>query len=205
MVVVFLIRQPYLAPRRYLLGTKINCHLSASWKLRLMSKLAVLFKDFTMGERVGLHRLRQDTTDGRVWDVPIILCETNQLLINPECGRQFSVTFQHDRSIRFTACAFCTFNIRESKQQTTSRILQLHDLPKVMVEWLALLLRIREIPVPNLDPETGNFCGFPPSLQDNALKFSHDRFLLNPSQLISHLSPFHSTPYSLSYWKSVVN
>jgi hypothetical protein len=64
------------------------------------------------------------------------------------------------------------FNIRESKQQTTSRILQLHDLPKVMVEWLALLLRIREIPVPNLDPETGypdwNFCGFPPSLQDNA-------------------------------------
>jgi hypothetical protein len=28
-------------------------------------------------------------------------------------------------------------------------------LPNVVVEWLTLLLRIREVPVSNLDPETG--------------------------------------------------
>jgi hypothetical protein len=38
---------------------------------------------------------------------------------------------------------------------------------KVVVEWLTLLLRTREILGPNLGPETG-YPGFPQSLQANA-------------------------------------
>jgi hypothetical protein len=41
----------------------------------------------------------------------------------------------------------------------------------VMVEWLTLLLRNREVPVSNLNPEIGypelTFCGFPQSLKAN--------------------------------------
>jgi hypothetical protein len=66
-------------------------------------------------------------------------------------------------------------------------------ISKVVVEWLALLTRIREVPGSNLSPEIGypdwGFRGFPQSLQAH-LKLGHDRFLLNPSQFIIHLSPF---------------
>jgi hypothetical protein len=65
-----------------------------------------------------------------------------------------------------------------------------------MVEWLALLLRIREVPGSNLSPVTGypdlGFCGFPQSLQANAgidLKLGHDHFLPHPFQFIVHYHP----------------
>jgi len=49
------------------------------------------------------------------------------------------------------------------------------------------------------------FSSVPPGkFWDSTLKLGHDRFLPNPFQFIIHLSPFHSTLYSLSYWKSVV-
>jgi hypothetical protein len=45
------------------------------------------------------------------------------------------------------------------------------NLQNITVEWLALLLCIREVPGSNLGPETGYpevFCGFPLSFQANA-------------------------------------
>jgi hypothetical protein len=38
----------------------------------------------------------------------------------------------------------------------------------------------------------------------STLKLVHDRFLLNPYKFIIHLPPFHSTLFSICYWKSVV-
>jgi hypothetical protein len=44
--------------------------------------------------------------------------------------------------------------------------------PYVLVEWLALLLRIMEVQRSNLGPDTGylteDFCGFPQSLHANS-------------------------------------
>jgi hypothetical protein len=57
------------------------------------------------------------------------------------------------------------------------------NLCNVVVEWLSFLLRIWEIPVSNLGPETGKY-------RDRTLQLSHDRFLSNPFQFIIHLSPF---------------
>jgi hypothetical protein len=48
------------------------------------------------------------------------------------------------------------------------------------------------------------FCGFPYTLQANAgivPKFGHEKFLTHPFQFIFHLSPFHSTLYSLGLLK----
>jgi hypothetical protein len=39
---------------------------------------------------------------------------------------------------------------------------------------------------------------------DITLRLGYDGFLPNPFQFIIHSSPFHSTPYNLSYRKSVV-
>jgi hypothetical protein len=44
----------------------------------------------------------------------------------------------------------------------------------------------------------------PGECRDSALKSGRYRFLPNPFQFVIHVSPFHSTQYSLSYWKSVV-
>jgi hypothetical protein len=44
----------------------------------------------------------------------------------------------------------------------------------------------------------------PGTCQDSTLKLGHDRFFPHPFQFIAHLSPFHSTLYSLSYRQSVV-
>jgi hypothetical protein len=78
--------------------------------------------------------------------------------------------------------------------------------PNVVVEWLALLLRIREVPRSNLGPETGYpnwgfswFSSVPPGeCRDRSLKLSHDRFLPNPFQFIIQLPHFHLTLFSLS-------
>jgi hypothetical protein len=54
---------------------------------------------------------------------------------------------------------------------------------------------------------TEGFRGFrqsPGEGRVSTLKIGHDRFLPNPFQFIIHLSSFHSTLYSLSYWKGVV-
>jgi hypothetical protein len=43
--------------------------------------------------------------------------------------------------------------------------------PNVVIEWLTLLLHIREVPGSNLSPETCYpkvFCGFPQCIQANA-------------------------------------
>jgi hypothetical protein len=53
----------------------------------------------------------------------------------------------------------------------------------VVVEWLALLLHIREVPA----ILTEVFHGFPQSLQ--ALKLGHERFLPHPSRFIIHCHP----------------
>jgi hypothetical protein len=46
------------------------------------------------------------------------------------------------------------------------------------------------------------FASFPPDeCWDSTLKLGHDRFLPNPFQFTIQLSPFHSMPCSLSYWK----
>jgi hypothetical protein len=71
--------------------------------------------------------------------------------------------------------------------------------PNVVVKWLALPFRIREVPGSNLCPETGYpdwdfswFSSVPPGeCHDSILKLG--RFLPNPFQLIIHLSPYHST------------
>jgi hypothetical protein len=74
------------------------------------------------------------------------------------------------------------------------------SLPNVVVEWLTLLLHIREVPGLLLGPPvTGYpdwdfswFSSVPPSeCRDSTLKWGHVRFLPNPFQyIISHL-PYH--------------
>jgi len=46
------------------------------------------------------------------------------------------------------------------------------------------------------------FLSTPGKCRNNTLKSGHDRFLPNPFQFIIHISPFHSTLYSFSCWKS---
>jgi hypothetical protein len=71
-------------------------------------------------------------------------------------------------------------------------------LTNVVVEWLAHLLRIQEVSRSNLGPETGypdwglSWSSSIPlgNCWDSAWKLGHDRFLPNPVQFITHLSPF---------------
>jgi hypothetical protein len=83
--------------------------------------------------------------------------------------------------------------------------------PLVVIEWLALLLRIREFPRSNLGPETGftnwSVRGVPQSLQEMPglhIKLIHYHFLPRPFQFIIHLSPFSSITNSVSYCESVI-
>jgi hypothetical protein len=78
----------------------------------------------------------------------------------------------------------------------------------VVVEWLTLLLRIREVQGSNLVPETvyhdrvSWLSSVPPGkFQEFSLKLGYDRFLPNPFQFIIHLSAFQSTLHSLGYKK----
>jgi hypothetical protein len=70
-------------------------------------------------------------------------------------------------------------------------------LPNVVVEWLTLLLCIREVPGSYLDPETRNTellwfpLTSPGECQDSTFYFGHDCFLPNPLKFIVHISPFH--------------
>jgi hypothetical protein len=84
--------------------------------------------------------------------------------------------------------------------------LYLHAQPlNFVVEWLALLLCIREVPGSNLGPETGYpDWGFPQSFQANTeiVPFIRPRPLSSTSFSIHYsLSSSHSTLYSLRYWK----
>jgi hypothetical protein len=84
--------------------------------------------------------------------------------------------------------------------------------PNVVVEWLILLLCIREVPESNLGLETGypgwkfsSFSSVPPGkFRYSTLKLGHDRFLPHRLQFIIHLTSFHSTLHNLSYWESIV-
>jgi hypothetical protein len=84
-----------------------------------------------------------------------------------------------------------------------------HIKLNIIVNWLTLLLHIREDPGSHLDPETGCpgfswFSSVPPGeCQDYTLKFGHDHILPNSLQFIIHLSPFHLMLQSLSYWETI--
>jgi hypothetical protein len=84
--------------------------------------------------------------------------------------------------------------------------------PNVVVEWLTLLLRIREVPGSNFGPLTGYpglyfswFLSAPlGECRVSASKLGYGRFLPNYFHFITH-HPFHSTLYSLSFWKVSLN
>jgi hypothetical protein len=83
--------------------------------------------------------------------------------------------------------------------------------PNVVVEWFNTTPSYSEGPGFKTRPEdrlswlSFSVSSVPPGeCQDSALKFGHDRFLPNPFHFIILLAPFHSTLYSLRYWKSVV-
>jgi hypothetical protein len=68
-----------------------------------------------------------------------------------------------------------------------------------VVEYLTLLLRIREVPGSNLDPETGcpdrDYMVFsvpPGKFRKRTSKLGHDHFLPHPFQFIIYLSSLHS-------------
>jgi hypothetical protein len=77
--------------------------------------------------------------------------------------------------------------------------------PNVVVDWLALLLLIRDVMVqilgrrPVIVTEVFVVCW------NTALNLGQDRFLPNHCQFIIHLSPFHSTMYSLVTEKAPLN
>jgi hypothetical protein len=81
-----------------------------------------------------------------------------------------------------------------------------------VVEWLTLLIPIREAPGSSLGSESGYPDGgfswlssvSRGEFKDSTLVLGHDRFLPNPFQIIIRLSLFHLTLYSLSYRKCVV-
>jgi hypothetical protein len=79
----------------------------------------------------------------------------------------------------------------------------------VVVEWLTLLVRIREIKGSNPGPSTGypnafSWSFLPRKMSGQYLKFSHDRFFHILSKSSFTHSSFLSTLYSLSYWKCVI-
>jgi hypothetical protein len=82
--------------------------------------------------------------------------------------------------------------------------------PNVLVEWLTLLLQIREVPRSNLCPDMSypdwrfSWVSSVPPGKCRDSKLGHDRFLPHPFQFIIHLSPFHSTLCNLSYWKIIL-
>jgi hypothetical protein len=66
-----------------------------------------------------------------------------------------------------------------------------------VLEWLTLLLRIREVPGLNIDPETGYpecfrlFYSVPPGdCRDSTLQLGHDRFLPHTFKFIITYHPF---------------
>jgi hypothetical protein len=88
---------------------------------------------------------------------------------------------------------------REKEGTRLNRHLFNDDLPNFVVEWLTLLVRIREVPGSNLARSRTIlievFRSVSKSLQANA-GIGHDRFLPHPFQFIIRLPPFHSTLYS---------
>jgi hypothetical protein len=81
--------------------------------------------------------------------------------------------------------------------------------PNVVVEWLTLLLRIREVQGSNLGYPDWGFSWFssvpPGKFWDSTLKLGNDRFLPHPFQYITHSSHLHSMLYDLSHWKETLN
>jgi hypothetical protein len=78
-----------------------------------------------------------------------------------------------------------------------------YSLWQNVVEWLTLLIHIREVSSWNICLESGNpdrgflwLYSVPPGeCRNSTLKLGLDRFLPNHFQFIIHLSPFHSTIY----------
>jgi hypothetical protein len=100
------------------------------------------------------------------------------------------------------------------KHMTLHKITEFYiKWPNVVVEWLKLLLRFREVPGSNLSSETGYpdwgfswFCSVPLSeCRVSTLQLGHDRSFPYPFKFIIHLSQFISTLYSLGYWRASLN
>jgi hypothetical protein len=96
--------------------------------------------------------------------------------------------------------------------QSLKFTIHLQTKPNVVVEYLTLLLRIREVLASNLGPESGYWLKFfvvfiSPCRQilELYLQLGHGRFLPNLFQFIIHISTLHSTLYILSYWKTSLN
>jgi hypothetical protein len=87
--------------------------------------------------------------------------------------------------------------VKKTKTETQS--------PNVVVEWLTLLLRIREVPDSNMGLKTGypgRFLVFFQSFQGNAgiVPYVRSRpFLPHTFQFITQLSPSHSKLHILTY------
>jgi hypothetical protein len=85
-----------------------------------------------------------------------------------------------------------------------------HKSLNVVVEWLTLLVCIREVSGSNISPETGYrdcfswFSSVPAGkCRDSTIKLGNGPFLSHPFQFILHLWSFHSTLHSLRQRKSV--
>jgi hypothetical protein len=102
---------------------------------------------------------------------------------------------------RVTEYAGICLMIRSTVRYITRNLMTYTGQPNGLV---LLLNRVRELPVrisagtPEILPDI--FHGFPKSLQKHAgilPRLGHDRFLLNPFQILNHLLPYHSTLHIL--------
>jgi hypothetical protein len=79
---------------------------------------------------------------------------------------------------------------------------------KVVVEWLVLcfVFGTSRVQISARDRISWlSFASVPPDIcRDSTLKLGHHHFLPHPFQFIILLSMSHSTPYSRTYWESVV-
>jgi hypothetical protein len=104
-----------------------------------------------------------------------------------------AVSFQKASSLQFSMHPYSS-----SSELHTKR-------PNVVLEWLTLLLLIREVPGSNIGPETAypdwGISLFSQAFQASVgiLKLGHDSFLPHSFQFFIHRSPFHSTLYSLGH------
>jgi hypothetical protein len=132
---------------------------------------------------------------------------------------QFSVETQREGDKKcWTSCNFSTnAGLSLFRTVTDSGCLRTkcwgeYLKPNVVVKWLTLVLRIREVPGSNLGQQTGypdwSFSWFPsvsPGKCCNMyLQLGHDRFLPNPFQVIIHVSYIRRYSFSFSYWNNIV-
>jgi hypothetical protein len=148
---------------------------------------------------------RKDTTH-RIWLNVVIWWSTRT---RPKSNdRLYFLIIECEFSLRDAQSNFTDF--LRTAHHTYTYVYTIQNASNVEVEWLTLLLRIREVPVSNLGLENGypdwGYSCFRQSLQANARMVPKIRPWPLPSTSIpihySHIIP-HSTLYSLRYWESV--